>query len=255
MEAAIAEGLRPPARRRQVGRACSSATSGGWPASPATTSSATRRLGPVPSAQVHARLPGRGRRRDRHPARAGGLGRGQVRRHPRPAPQARPDVRLYSRDLHDISTRLPRDRRGGAPLGWDGILDGEILGWRDGTVLPFIALQGRLGRKSPSARDPGRGAGHLRGLRRARRRRRRRRAGRAAPARCRWPSAGAALDALDLPLVADGGRFARSHLIVAADVDALEAAFADSRAPAQRGPDGQGPGQHLRAGPARPAAG
>ena len=38
-----------------------------------------------------------------------------------------------------------------APLAWDGILDGEILGWRDGTVLPFIALQARLGRKAPSA--------------------------------------------------------------------------------------------------------
>ena len=37
------------------------------------------------------------------------------------------------------------------PLAWDGILDGEILGWRDGMVLPFIALQARLGRKSPSA--------------------------------------------------------------------------------------------------------
>ena len=38
------------------------------------------------------------------------------------------------------------------------------------------------------------------------------------------------LDALDLPLADDGGRFARSHLIVAADADALEAAFAAARA-------------------------
>ena len=38
-------------------------------------------------------------------------------------------------------------------LPWDGILDGEILGWKDGHVLPFIALQARLGRKSPSERS------------------------------------------------------------------------------------------------------
>jgi len=38
------------------------------------------------------------------------------------------------------------------------------------------------------------------------------------------------LDALDLPPATDGGRFARSHLAVAADADALEAAFADARA-------------------------
>ena len=38
------------------------------------------------------------------------------------------------------------------------------------------------------------------------------------------------LDALDLPVAISGGRFARSHLVVAADDDALEAAFLDSRA-------------------------
>ncbi|MCY7419800.1 MAG: DNA ligase, partial [Chloroflexi bacterium] len=32
-----------------------------------------------------------------------------------------------------------------------GILDGEILAWRDGGALPFQRLQGRLGRKRPSA--------------------------------------------------------------------------------------------------------
>ena len=62
-----------------------------------------------------------------------------------------PDVRLYSRDLHDVSTGYPEIVEAARPLAWDGILDGEILGWRDGMVLPFIALQGRLGRKSPSA--------------------------------------------------------------------------------------------------------
>src|SRR4029077_10394618 len=54
------------------------------------------------------------------------------------------DVRLYSRDLHDISSGYPEIVDAARPLPWDGILDGEILGWRDGMVLPFIALQGRL---------------------------------------------------------------------------------------------------------------
>ncbi|HEY7131087.1 MAG TPA: hypothetical protein VH440_02495 [Candidatus Limnocylindrales bacterium] len=60
------------------------------------------------------------------------------------------DVRLYSRDLHEIGNQFPEIVEGARDLGWDGILDGEILAWRDGTVLPFIALQARLGRKSPS---------------------------------------------------------------------------------------------------------
>ena len=38
------------------------------------------------------------------------------------------------------------------------------------------------------------------------------------------------LDTLDLPLALDGGRFARSHLVAASDVDALEAAFVAARA-------------------------
>ena len=61
------------------------------------------------------------------------------------------EVRLYSRDLHDVSSGYPEIVEAAAPLPWDGILDGEILGWRDGMVLPFIALQARLGRKTPSA--------------------------------------------------------------------------------------------------------
>ncbi|HEY7971234.1 MAG TPA: hypothetical protein VID95_14650, partial [Candidatus Limnocylindrales bacterium] len=61
------------------------------------------------------------------------------------------DVRLYSRDLHEIGNQFPEVVDGARDLGWDGILDGEILAWRDGTVLPFIALQSRLGRKDPSA--------------------------------------------------------------------------------------------------------
>jgi len=40
----------------------------------------------------------------------------------------------------------------------------------------------------------------------------------------------ARLDAIALPSAAEGGRFLRSHLSVAADADALETAFADARA-------------------------
>jgi len=139
------------------------------------------------------------------------------------------DVRLYSRDLHDISAGFPEIVEAARPLAWDGILDGEILGWRDGTVLPFIALQGRLGRKSPStairadvpvilvafdalAVGPG-GENPVEPLLRLPLTERR-----------------ARLDALDVPTVDVGGRFARSHLVVATDVDTLEAAFTEARA-------------------------
>ena len=140
-----------------------------------------------------------------------------------------PDVRLYSRDLHDVSSGYPEIVAAAAGLAWDGILDGEILAWRNGTVLPFIALQGRLGRKAPSAAiqaavpviyvafdvlglGPGDGARLVPLLRRPLRERR------------------ARLDALDLPPADDGGRFARSHLTLAGDVDTLEVAFLDARA-------------------------
>jgi DNA ligase-1 len=139
------------------------------------------------------------------------------------------EVRLYSRDLHDISSGYPEIVEAAQGLAWDGILDGEVLAWRDGIVLPFIALQTRLGRKVPSeairaevpviyvafdalALGPGKGAPVEPLLRVPLRERR------------------ARLDGLDLPVSISGGRFARSHLVSAADDDALEAAFLDSRA-------------------------
>ena len=138
-------------------------------------------------------------------------------------------VRLYSRDLHDITGQFPEVAEAAVALPWDGILDGEILGWKDGHVLPFIALQARLGRKSPSdairaevpvifvafdalALGPGDGAPVEPLLRLPLTERRRR------------------LDALELPPAADGGQFARSHLVAATDVDTLEAAFTEARA-------------------------
>ena len=142
------------------------------------------------------------------------------------------DVRLYSRDLHDISGQFPEVVEAARPLPWTGVVDGEILAFKDGLVLPFISLQARLGRKAPSddiqadvpviyvafdllALGPGDDADGdatveplLREPLRSRRER---------------------LDRIDLPLVEDGGRFTRSFLAVANDADALEVAFADAR--------------------------
>ena len=139
------------------------------------------------------------------------------------------DVRLYSRDLHDVSGQFPEVVEAAVPLKWDGILDGELLAYRDGAVLPFQALQTRLGRKSPSAEiraevpvifvafdllgvgDPSNG--RIEALLRAPLEERRMR-----------------LDAIDLPLADQGGGFARSHLIRVDSVDDLEAAFTAARA-------------------------
>ena len=60
------------------------------------------------------------------------------------------DVRLFSRDLHDVSGQFPEVVRHAVALSWDGILDGELLAFRDGSAMPFQALQARLGRKMPS---------------------------------------------------------------------------------------------------------
>ncbi|HLB43916.1 MAG TPA: ATP-dependent DNA ligase [Candidatus Limnocylindrales bacterium] len=60
-------------------------------------------------------------------------------------------VRLFSRDLHDVSDGYPEVVASAARQRWDGILDGELLAFRDGIALPFIQLQARLGRKNPSA--------------------------------------------------------------------------------------------------------
>jgi len=145
------------------------------------------------------------------------------------------EVRLYSRDLHDISGQFPEVVRAAIDLEWDGILDGEILAFRDGVVLPFIALQSRLGRKDPSpalleevpviyvAFD-------VLGLRRH--------TGNGAKApddvvapMLEEPLADRrlALEHLGLPLADDAGGFALSHLSTADSVDALETAFVGAR--------------------------
>jgi DNA ligase-1 len=138
------------------------------------------------------------------------------------------EVRLYSREMHDISGQFPEIVEAARMLDWDGILDGEILAYADGHVLPFLTLQGRLGRKEPTARlqaevpvayvafdllaigprlhavEP------LLAVPLFERRRR--------------------LEALNLPTVADGGRFALSHLVCADSVEDLERTFSEARA-------------------------
>lgn len=62
----------------------------------------------------------------------------------------RSEVRLFSRDLNDVSGSYPEVIATATGQDWDGILDGELLAYRDGMALPFLQLQGRLGRKNPS---------------------------------------------------------------------------------------------------------
>jgi DNA ligase-1 len=59
-------------------------------------------------------------------------------------------VRIFSRDLKDITRGFPDVVAAAQGLTWEGILDGEILAWRDGAALPFLQLQQRIGRVRPS---------------------------------------------------------------------------------------------------------
>ena len=61
------------------------------------------------------------------------------------------DVALYSRDLKNISAQFPEVTDAAMHLHSDVMLDGEILAFHDGRVMPFHALQTRLGRIAPDA--------------------------------------------------------------------------------------------------------
>jgi DNA ligase-1 len=58
-------------------------------------------------------------------------------------------VALYSRDLNDVTQQFPEVADAAGHIA-DVILDGEILAFREGRVLPFHDLQTRLGRRNPS---------------------------------------------------------------------------------------------------------
>jgi DNA ligase-1 len=165
-----------------------------------------------------------------------------------------PEARLYSRDMHDISGQFPEIVEAARPLDWDGILDGEILAYAGGHVLPFLTLQVRLGRKEPTAEVQAEvpvayvafdllaigprsyGGGELRnGFHSAGENRHAGAAGGVSAAvvpllQVPLQDRRRRLEALGLPTVASGGRFALSHLMTAKSVEALDRIFDEARA-------------------------
>jgi DNA ligase-1 len=139
------------------------------------------------------------------------------------------EVRLYSRDLNDISGQFPEVVDGARELPWAGILDGEVLAWKDGAVLPFLQLQARLGRRNPSARIRAEVpviyvAWDALGLDRDT-------PGVVTPLlELPLTERRQVLEGLALPLAADGGRFGLSHLVTVDSAEGLEVAFAAARA-------------------------
>ncbi len=67
-----------------------------------------------------------------------------------------PRAAIFSRTLDDVSTAFPEiidsAERMAQELNTSLIVDGEVVAWRDGQVLPFSLLQSRLGRKKPSGK-------------------------------------------------------------------------------------------------------
>ncbi len=60
-------------------------------------------------------------------------------------------VELYSRDLKTVTRQFPEVVAAALQLPRDVMLDGEVLAFRAGAVMPFHALQTRLGRVAPDA--------------------------------------------------------------------------------------------------------
>ena len=132
-------------------------------------------------------------------------------------------VRLFSRDLNDVTRSFPEVVEAAAELRAEGplVIDGELVPWRAGSVLDFASLQTRLGRVRPSrellAEVPvvlvafdllhHRGGDLLETPLRERR---------------------AGLDALRLPELT-GERVLRSHLAAARTAAAVDRAFDDAR--------------------------
>jgi len=58
--------------------------------------------------------------------------------------------RLFSRDLNEVSPAFPEVVEAAARLEGQLVLDGELVPYREGSVLDFASLQTRLGRINPS---------------------------------------------------------------------------------------------------------
>ena len=60
--------------------------------------------------------------------------------------------RLFSRDLNDVTRSFPEIVDAAAALADEAplVIDGELVPWREGSVLDFASLQTRLGRVKPS---------------------------------------------------------------------------------------------------------
>ena len=176
--------------------------------------------------------PGRGRDGDHDPARPDRLGRGQVRRHPRPARIARATRSASTRrDLHDISDQFPEIVDGG---------DGSRLGRASSTArsspgATAPSCRSSRSRRGSAARTPSAAireeipvifvAFDVLGLGRAMAT-----AGRAAAARIRSRAPRAARRPRPPARPTQGGRFAARHLESVDSIDGLEQAFAEARA-------------------------
>lgn len=57
-------------------------------------------------------------------------------------------IAIYTRTMDRVDESFPEVVEAIARLPGDFLLDGEIVPWRDGQVLPFVHLQKRLGRKT-----------------------------------------------------------------------------------------------------------
>jgi ATP-dependent DNA ligase I len=131
-------------------------------------------------------------------------------------------VRLFSRDLNEISVSFPEVVAGAAGLGHAVVLDGELVPYRTGSVMDFAALQTRLGRVDPGPELVGEvpvvlvafDVLHLDGTDLL-----------DSPLRERR----SALEALDLPGRSDGS-ILYSHLATARGARAVDAAFDEARA-------------------------
>ncbi|HET8587514.1 MAG TPA: ATP-dependent DNA ligase, partial [Candidatus Limnocylindria bacterium] len=58
-------------------------------------------------------------------------------------------ARLFSRDLNEITGAFPEVVAAAGELGGQLVIDGELVPWREGSVLDFASLQTRLGRVNP----------------------------------------------------------------------------------------------------------